>query len=106
MKSVAPIKPDEVAQAKAQSIPSEVFEAFNDQITLKFSGNRALVMQEDVISAIISKFPGSDSTVMRKRIFEKHWLDVEDAYRAVGWKVFYDKPAFNESYPASFEFKK
>jgi hypothetical protein len=42
--------------------------------------------------------------VERGEIFHRGWLDVEDAYRAEGWTVVYDKPGYNESYAASFTF--
>jgi hypothetical protein len=37
-------------------------------------------------------------------IFEKGLLDVETVYERAGWKVTYDKPAYNETYPATFRF--
>lgn len=43
--------------------------------------------------------------VERHQVFEKHWLDIETAYRQAGWEVEYDKPAYNETYGASWEFK-
>jgi len=42
--------------------------------------------------------------VDRNKIFEMGWLDVEDAYRAQGWNVVYDRPGYCESYEASFIF--
>ena len=41
---------------------------------------------------------------LSKMLYEKHYLDVEDAYRKRGWIVDYDKPAYNETYDAFFEF--
>lgn len=77
-------------------IPEEVFEAFNELITEK----RGHVMQDDVVDRILSKMPD----VTRDQLFERGWLDVEEAYRRKGWTVEYDKPGFNESYRASFTF--
>lgn len=34
----------------------------------------------------------------------QHWLNFEGAYRRAGWKVEFDKPGYNESYPATFKF--
>lgn len=52
---------------------------------------------------ILSKF---DHRIDRQEIFDNCWLDVEDIFEEVGWKVVYDKPGYNESYPANFEFTK
>lgn len=63
-------------------------------------GGGGHVMQDDVIDRILTKLP--DAT--REQLFERGWLDVEEAYRRKGWTVEYDKPGFNESYRASFTF--
>jgi hypothetical protein len=100
MSKVRPIKPSELARAKENSFPDEVFESFNELITENFSRGYANVPQEDVVVRMIEK--GLD----RGEIFKRGWLDVEDVYRASGWKVEYDKPGYNESYSAYFVFKK
>lgn len=41
----------------------------------------------------------------RQEIFDNRLLDVEDVFRSQGWKVEYDKPGYNESYPATFTFR-
>lgn len=95
-----PITPDEVADAKQASFPDEVFQAFNGLIAEKFSGGRAVVKQDDVVERIVSKL---DCT--RQEVFNKGWLNVEEAYRKAGWIVEYDKPGYNETYDAFFTFK-
>ena len=42
----------------------------------------------------------------RNEIFNKGWLNIEEVYRSAGWKVNYDKPAYNESYDAYFTFER
>jgi hypothetical protein len=42
----------------------------------------------------------------RAEVFSKHYLDFEDVYRKQGWKVYFDRPGFNESYTATFTFSK
>jgi hypothetical protein len=42
----------------------------------------------------------------RAFIFSKGYLNFEELYEAQGWKVVYDKPAYNESYKANFTFIK
>lgn len=94
-----PISPAEVAAAKREHIPAVVFEAFNAEIAANFTGGRAKVLQKDVVARLVEG--GMD----RQVIFDKGYLNVEEAYRAEGWRVEYDKPGYNESYDASFEFK-
>lgn len=96
-----PIKPNEVAEAKVNSIPDEVFEAFNELITENFSNGRAVVQQEDVAKRIRVKM-GRKADGM----FDKGWLDVEGVYEKAGWRVTYDKPGYNEDYEANFTFAK
>lgn len=97
-KKVRPIKPSEVVAKKKKDIPNEVFEAFNELITQNFDGHSATIKQDEVVALIVKK------GLKRNAIFNNHWLDVEDVYRAGGWNVVYDKPGFNENYEAFFEF--
>ena len=43
--------------------------------------------------------------ITSKTIYDNNWLDIEDIFREAGWKVTYDKPAYNESYDAYFKFE-
>lgn len=99
--NVKPISPDEVVQKKKTSFPDFVLEAFNELITKNFHGNSATIKQDDVVDLIVSK-----SSMDRQSIFDAHYLDVEDVYRDAGWKVKYDKPAYCETYAATFTFSK
>ena len=101
-----PIKPSEVAAKKISSIPEFVFDAFNELIAKNFSGNRALVMQNSAIRESVKRSPNPLYPVTPGQIFAEGWLDVEDAYREAGWKVLYDKPAYNESHEANFTFSR
>jgi hypothetical protein len=95
---IQPIRPDQVAESKKASMPDAVMESFNEEIASKFSGNRSVVMQNEVIARIVAR------GYQRQEIFANHWLDVEDIYRAAGWNVEYDKPGYNEDYEANFTF--
>lgn len=97
-KKVLPIKPKDIAGAKAKSFPPEVIETFNELIAKNYSGGSARILQKDVVSALVKK--GFKSA----EIFDNHWLDVEDIFRKSGWEVSYDRPGYCESYDASFEF--
>jgi len=103
-----PIRPEDVANQKVNVIPEEVFDAFNRLIIQKFRNGRAYIKQDEVISLIVGNPPKEIQNYSRgdaeSYIYKHRWLDVEDAYREVGWKVTYDKPGYCESYTASFEF--
>lgn len=95
-----PIKPEEVPKLLCNTIPPEVFDVFNKYIALNYSnGGPVIVYQSDVVNDLVATGKFS-----RDEIFDKGYLNVEPAYRDNGWKVRYDKPAYNESYAAYFEF--
>lgn len=101
-----PIKPSEVGPKKAQTMPPEVFEAFNELIVKHWDGRSATVLQSDVVNLILAKMTLSKPEIKRSDLYDNHYLDVESHYRKAGWVVKYDSPACNESYPATFEFRK
>ncbi len=101
-----PIRPREVARAKAASIPEEVFEAFNELIAQGWNGRFANVRQKDAADRAVLKMKARDPSATRAALYDNGWMDVEDAYRKAGWKVEYDKPGYCEDYDAFFRFSK
>ena len=97
-----PIKPQDVIEAKLQIMPDEVIECFNHFIAANWNGHSAVIKQCDIVGRIVGILNLEPKD--RKKIYDNHWLDVEDIYRKQGWIVKYDKPAYNESYEATFEF--
>jgi hypothetical protein len=97
-----PISPDQVCAAKEKLLPPEVIEAFNELIAKRWNGSASTFSQNSVINLISTKLDLEN----REIIFKEHLLDVEDIYRAKGWRVTYDKPGYNETYPATFTFRK
>jgi hypothetical protein len=95
-----PISPSEVAGLKATLLPDEVIEAFNELIAKNASNGRSEFTQSTVVSLILKKLPGWT----KAQLHAERCLDVEDIYRAAGWKVEYDKPGYNEDYEARFVF--
>lgn len=85
---------------KATSIPDVVIEVVNQLIVEKLHGETATVLQEDIIKRLLEK----KYFKTRQEIFENKYLDFEDHYRKAGWKVFYDKPGYCESYEPVFKF--
>jgi len=100
---VDPIKPSDIMRAKRSSLPDGVFEAFNEIIVEKWDGNyESYFLQSTIVKRLKEKFPDlSDDD-----FFKKGYLNVEEFYIEAGWKVVYDSPDYNETYPPSFKFIK
>lgn len=80
--------------------PDFVIQAFNECIAESQVNRSGIVLQKDVVKRIMKLGNVRNS----QKVFDEHWLDVEDHYRKAGWTVKFDKPAYNESYEARFEF--
>lgn len=96
-----PIKPEEITEAKTDSIPGEVFEVFNALITENWNGFEAVVVQKEAVARISAAMNVSSQT-----IYNAGWVDVEESYRKAGWKVEYDKAGYNETYSSKIIFRK
>lgn len=96
--TVKPISPNDVGLHLANVLPDKVIETWNTLIAQSQSSGGE-VEQREAIKALME---ATGST--RDEVFAKHWLDIELMYRAQGWKVIYDKPAYNESYEPTFIF--
>jgi hypothetical protein len=94
-----PIKPHEVGSAKAVHIPAQVFDAFNTEITIRFANGEAIVDQQTVVERLVQ------AGLTRSEIYQNGWLNIEEAYREVGWIVKYNKPGYNETGNATFTFR-
>lgn len=98
---VTAISPTDIAVQKVKSFPDFVLDEWNKMIAKKFTAGCACILKDEIIVALLPHTQHGN----RKEIFDNHWLDIEEVYRAQGWSVVYDKPAYNESYTASFTFK-
>lgn len=98
---VKPISPGDIAEQKKRNLPDEVIETWNRMIAKTFSSGYACIKQEDVVKELSKTLK-----VPEGHIFKEGWLEIEDLYRQAGWTVEYDKPGFNETYPATFKFSK
>jgi hypothetical protein len=104
---IEPLTPNEVSKYRIDSIPSYVIDAFNKLIAKYWSepNKQSIVMQDSAVQMIkelASQSLGLELT--NNFIFDNNMLDIEALYRSKGWTVVYDKPAYNESYEASFTF--
>lgn len=82
-------------------IPTVVITAVNNLLTKNFRGGSITIKQKDITSEIMRL----DESVIENEIYANKWMDFEEVYRQYGWSVSYDKPGYNESYDATFEFK-
>lgn len=96
-----PITPAEVISKKRETIPAAVFDVFNEAITEAWNGGHAVVNQEHVALSIADRLQ-----ISKTEVYDRGYLDIEELYRAAGWTVQYDKPGYNETYPATFKFSK
>lgn len=103
MQVIEPISPNDIPDAKAQAFPAFVIEAVNALVAAKFTAGSARFTQDDIINKILEGAP-RDATINRHDVFDKGWLNFEEIYRAKGWKVNYDRPAYYEDYDANFTF--
>ena len=92
MAAAKAITPRAVFREQKQNIPDTVYTVFNQLIKDTIRGNTAIVYQEDVVNQLVA------NGFCREEIFARHWLDIEDTYRAAGWRVTYDKPSYGENY--------
>lgn len=95
-----PIRPEDVAREKNAQLPDGVIDAFNELIARHYVNGRSSFRQRDVTDLLEERGVVSS----REEIFERGLLHVEAVYQGAGWNVEYDKPGWNESYPAVFTF--
>ena len=99
---VKPITPEEVIELKKNLLPDNVIKTWNELIAKNIVNGTCVILQSDAEKALESLISSEDPN----NIFVRGWLDIEDIYRKAGWTVTYDKPGYNESYPATFTFRK
>lgn len=99
---VKPFTPADVVENKKHCIPDEVIEAVNELLTEKYvNDSRTItIKQKEIVERVLEKMPHLD----RDELFSKHYMDFEPVFRENGWDVYYDSPAYCESYDAYFKF--
>lgn len=95
------ISPSEAAGRKAEIIPPEVIKVWDDLIAKAWDGTSSRITQDEAVMALVNKV---SPLKPRQHVFDSGWLDIEPIYRAAGWSVKYDKPAYCENYDAYFVF--
>lgn len=98
--TIKPISPNEVQGVKNSKIPEGIIKIFNDLIVIKWDGRVAYFTQDEAVKLC------EEAGFNMKEVYANKWLDIEPLYRSLGWDVSWDKPGYNESYPANWEFTK
>lgn len=89
------------AEVKASPIAHPaMIEVVNELLRKYFDGHQAVIRQEEIKEMFIKRTPEYDS----HRMFAEKLMDIEQFYRAAGWKVVYEKPGYNERGQAFFTF--
>jgi len=97
---VLPITPEEAKNKAQSSIPAFIIEAVNSLLIEKIGDQKSCrILQEEILKKTQA------TQELKKQIFAKKWLDIEEVYSKMGWRVTYDKPAYNETYEPSFNFR-
>jgi len=96
---INPIAPQEVELNVTK--PDEVIQVFNDLIQENWDGRKSCFRLKAVADRVSEAME-----ITLPEVFDRHYLDVEPIYRRIGWRVKYDEPGFNETYPATFTFSK
>lgn len=91
------LTPDQVEDKKAEIIPNEVFEVFDELIAENWNGSSS-TFQLDAVRARVKKKLGEG--------VPGNFLDIKSIYRKAGWSVKYDSPGYNENYSATYQFRK
>ena len=101
-----PISPEKVEQIRIHEMPEAIVQATNELIVRSWNGSSATLKVKEIVDQYFRVSGEEDTAKTRKQLFDKHYLDIEPAYREAGWKVEFDKPGYNESYDAYFVFSK
>ena len=96
-----PISPEEEKKKRIDCIPHIIFKVINELIITHFDGKKSIVRQDEILDKICTEETG----LTHDKVFESHYLDVEEYYEEQGWKVTYGKPAYCENYDAYFKFE-
>lgn len=95
---VKPISPTDIPGAKLAVYPEKVFEVWNNLIIEWYSEGTAIILLSEARNRLLKELQAAGIE------FKKAYLDIEDVYRAQGWKVKYEEPAFNEDFKAHYTF--
>lgn len=96
--TVKALTPAEVVAARVENFDEVVIEVVNELLLKAFSRGQAVLKQNAVVTALMER------GYSREKIFSENLLDFEGAFLAAGWRVWYDRPGYNENYEAFWTF--
>lgn len=96
---VEPIKPANVALAKIDALPDVVIASFNSLIAKHWDGSASKFTLQEARELLMREMDCTSES-----LFENGYMNIEPIYEMQGWKVYYDKPGYNESYNATYTF--
>lgn len=105
VKAITPSEAKALSDSKKMEFPEFVIESFNELIVADLKNGKAKVSQKAVVERIKSNAAKQDIILDNADIYAHKYLNIEAFYESAGWKVDYDKPAYNESYDPSFYFE-
>lgn len=98
---VKPFTPADVVANKKHCIPNEVIEAVNELLAENYHDGGSITLKQDkIMERVLEKMPH----LTRDMVYSQHYMDFEPVFRENGWDVYYDSPAYCESYDAYFKF--
>jgi hypothetical protein len=107
MIEIEPFSPADARKFKVTSTPLEVIQAANELLAENYIDGQIHIKLKD-LKARCRKILGVDDPMFSGVDPMSNWSskvwDIEEVYRQRGWKVVYDKPAYNESYDSYFIF--
>lgn len=107
-KVVKPIKPNEILEKKLEAIPSEIIQAVNELVAIKWNGSSSTIRQDELLEKYFELSGQENNRSNRDKVFEKHYLKFEEIYGEFGWDVKYNIPdykASNYDFEPNFVFK-
>lgn len=102
--SIMPMSKEDVLKEKKGSIPSVIFKAVNKLLVKNpIRSGKITIDQDDILKIVCGDTDcgGLD----RNAVFDNDWLDFEDFYREVGWRVTYVKPSYGDNFKPYFIFE-
>ena len=94
---------DDVKKSKKSHNMDIIIDAVNKLLVKNFSKRSSIIISQD---ELIKEIKSLNDAVTNSELFENHYLDIEDLYENYGWKVTYNKSAYNEESSSTFTFEK
>lgn len=102
------IKPEDINKAKAKLLNKDVEQAVDFLLARNWTGTSSTIILKDICKKAFEIANPADMIyeAYERYLYDNKMLDIEEAYREAGWKVYFDRPAYNETYQANFMFSR